>query len=290
MGRDRLKWIDSPSDAERSYEDGPGRESWGARFRVGDIEFHCGYEDSESRHFAILKDPALVEEYLEIVRRFQGENLVELGIASGGSVALTALVATPGKLVAIDLDPDRVHPLDELIAERGIGDRVRVYYGIDQADQMRLADIVQDEFGEEPLGLVIDDASHLLPQTRASFETLFPRLRPGGLFVIEDWNHQHLLSRGLSAALATPSPDLEAQFGRRLAEGPPEAPLTQLIVELMLARGESHEFVREVQVDRRWARVYRGSGELDPSKFRLADFITNDFGLLPPGWRTRGAS
>ena len=98
----------------------------------------------------------LVEDYLEIVRRFQGENLVELGIARGGSVALTALAAPPRKLVAIDLDPDPVQPLDELIAERGIDQRVRLYYGVDQADRARLADIVEDEFGDEPLGLVIE--------------------------------------------------------------------------------------------------------------------------------------
>ena len=287
-GRDRLTWIDPPGDAEPRDAHGPGRESWGARFRVGDIEFHCGYEDSRSRDLTILKDPVLVEDYLEIVRRFQGENLVELGIARGGSVALTALAAPPRKLVAIDLDPDPVQPLDELIAERGIDQRVRLYYGVDQADRARLADIVEDEFGDEPLGLVIDDASHLLPQTRASFEALFPRLRPGGLFVIEDWNHQHLLSRGLAAALADPNADVETDLLRRMSDGPPEAPITQLIVELILAQGESREFVREVQVDRRWARVYRGSGELDPSEFRLADFITNDFGLLPPDWRTRG--
>jgi hypothetical protein len=48
-----------------------------------------------------------------------------------------------------------------------------------------------------------------------------------------------------------------------------------------LVEAESDEFVREVRVDRRRAYVHRGSGEIDPSEFRLADFITNDFGLPP---------
>jgi cephalosporin hydroxylase len=285
--RDRITWIDSPSDAELrdTTECGLG-VSWGARFRLGDIEFLCGYEDSKSRFFPILKDPVMVEEYLEIVERFRGDNVVELGIASGGSVALTALAAPPRKLVAIDLDPDRVEPLDELIAERGIGERVRLYHGVDQADRARLAKIAEDEFGDEPLGLVIDDASHLLPETRASFETLFPRLRPGGLFVIEDWNHEHLYSRGLAAALADPNPELEAGIVRRLAEGPQlDPPFAQLVVELILIQGESHEFVRKLEINPRWVGVYRGNGELAPSEFRLADFISNDFGLLPPDWR-----
>ena len=267
MGRDRLTWIDSPDDAELRDTTGSGLgDSWGARFRVGDIEFLCGYEDSKSRSFTILKDRIMVEEYLETVERFRGDNVVELGIASGGSVALTALVAPPRKLVAIDLEPDRVDALDELIADHGLGERVRLHYGVDQADRARLAEIVEDEFGDEPLGLVIDDASHLLRETRASFETLFPRLRPGGLFVIDDWNHEHRLSRGLAAVLADSNPELEAEIVRRMTEEPLEPPFAQLVVELILIQGESHEFARELEVGPRWvACIGEAANSIRPS-------------------------
>ena len=165
-----------------------------------------------------------------------------------------------------------------MIAERGLGERVRLHYGVDQADPERLATILDDEFGDEPLGLVIDDASHRLEETRASFEALFPRLRPGGLFVIEDWNHEHLLGRAFTTALAD-RPELQAQFDRVETLDPP---LTRLVIELVLAQAETDEFVLEVQLDRNWACIYRGSGELDPSGFRVADLITSDFGLLAP--------
>ncbi len=280
MGRDRLTWIDSPNDAElRDRTESALRDSWGARFRVGDIEFLCGYEDSKSRSFSILKDRIMVEEYLEIVERFRGENFVELGIASGGSVALTALVAPPRKLVAVELKQDRVEALDELIADRGLGERVRLHYGVDQADRARLADIVEDEFGDEPLGLVIDDASHLLSETRASFETLFPRLRPGGLFVIDDWNHEHRLSRGLAAVLAESNPELEAAIGRRMAEGPPDPPFAQLVVELMLIQGESHEFARKLEIGPRWVGVYgEAANSIRPSSgSRTSSRMTSAF-------------
>ncbi|MFP3608175.1 class I SAM-dependent methyltransferase, partial [Paraburkholderia sp. SIMBA_053] len=36
--------------------------------------------------------------------------------------------------------------------------------------------------------LVVDDASHFYEQTKTSFKTLFPLVRPGGLYIIEDWN------------------------------------------------------------------------------------------------------
>ena len=272
-----LTWIDSQANADREYRSRiPGTTP---HFRVGDVEFRCGFEESRSRFFSIEKDPSRIEGYLQMVERFQGENFVELGIAFGGSPALTALVAPPRKLVAVDLKADRVEALDELIAERGLGERVRLHYGVDQADRERLSTILDDEFGDEPLGLVIDDASHRLEETSASFETLFPRLRPGGLFVIEDWNHEHLLGRAVTAGLAGPNPELQAQFDRVETLDPP---LTRLVIELVLAQAETDEFVLEVQLDRDWARIYRGSGELDPSGFRVADLITSDFGLLAP--------
>jgi hypothetical protein len=37
-----------------------------------------------------------------------------------------------------------------------------------------------------------DDASHVLAPTIAIFEMLLPKLRPGGLFTIEDWPCKHL--------------------------------------------------------------------------------------------------
>jgi hypothetical protein len=38
------------------------------------------------------------------------------------------------------------------------------------------------------MNLVVDDASHTYEDTKASFETLFPLLQPGGIYAIEDWS------------------------------------------------------------------------------------------------------
>ena len=67
--------------------------------------------------------------------------------------------------------------LDDWLLEHDAGRIVHTYYKTDQADVGRLGQILEDEFGNEPLDLVIDDASHLRAQTvRVSFNTLFPRL------------------------------------------------------------------------------------------------------------------
>ena len=114
--------------------------------------------------------------------------------------------------MAVELDPEPIEGLAEFIEARGLADRVRPYYGVNQADRGRLTELTVHEFGAEPLDLVIDDASHLLEETRSSFETLFPRLRPGGLYVIEDWPAHHryvdaaVVTRAADAANPSPPP------------------------------------------------------------------------------------
>ena len=66
----------------------------------------------------------------------------------------------------------------------------RTHWRTDQRDRDKLEAIVAAEF-DGPLDLVLDDASHLFVPTRTSFELLFPRLAPGGLYVIEDWAWEH---------------------------------------------------------------------------------------------------
>src|SRR2546423_3015091 len=267
------------------------------RFRIGDVEFHCSFErGSEPNRFYIRKPRRLVEGYLAVFDRFPDANVVELGIMEGGSVALAALAAGPRKVVALELEPERVDALDTLIARHRLDQRVRPYYGVDQSDRARLAAIVDDEFGDEHLDLVIDDASHRLEPTRTSFETLFPRLRDSGLYLIEDWNWQIRMATAVAERLRDPGSPAKAKFARRLSaglrrladrEGPERAakrrepPLPAIVVELVLAKAESDEFVSDVTVGPGWVSVRRGSGQLDPETFRLGDLYTDHLGLLP---------
>jgi predicted O-methyltransferase YrrM len=261
----------------------------GARIEVDGVELVCAYEPgSTPERFYIVKPPALVARYQELCAAVEGGRVVELGIAEGGSTALIALLARPERLVAFDLEEHRVDALDTLIAERGWGDRVRPHYGVDQADRARLARIVDEELDGRPLDLVIDDCSHQLEPTRASFETLFPRLRPGGLYVIEDWRADHAMREAVAAAIRA-----EVAAGRhplRDASPPAEGsdvpadwqPLSRLAIELLLTRAGSGEVVEEVALDEFWLTVRRGPGELDLEGFRLADAYHDHFGLT--GW------
>jgi predicted O-methyltransferase YrrM len=290
---DALTWL--PSGSETSNWFGPVE-----RFRVGETEFHCSFDHgSRVDRFFICKHRRLVEDYLAVFDDFPGANVVELGIMDGGSVALAALAATPRKLVALELDENRVAALDELIERAGLTERIRPYYGVDQADRARLGAVIDDEFAGQQLDLVIDDASHRLEETRASFETLFPRVRPGGLFLIEDWNWQHRMAMAAAATLADPNSRARAKLERRMREEstanpgtsdeapatpaaePADPPLSRLIIELVLAQAESDEFLSEVAVSPWWIGIRRGPGDLDHVSFRLSDLYTDHLGLLP---------
>ena len=243
------------------------------RFSLDGVEVRCSFRrGSTPECLFIEKRRAHVEDYLAVLDRCQGGNIVELGIREGGSVALTALAGRPRKLVAVELEATRLRALDELLERRDLTGQVRPYYGVNQADRARLGAIADSEFGDEALDLVVDDASHLLAETRSSFETLFPRLRRGGIFLVEDWSWQHLfwtefLASGRGREAVTPT--------KR-----PEQPLSLLTIELMLALAQSAEYVAEVSLTRWWIAIRRGRAELDPTRFRLADLFTDHWHML----------
>ena len=184
-------------------------------FTVGGIEFALATFGRNGRRrrpgsatdaLPICKTRKQTEVYIELVATVAPSRAVELGIKAGGSTALLALLARPSKLVAVDIAEQPVDALEAFLDARGLRDTVRPYYGVDQGDRRRLARIVKEEFGADPIDLVIDDASHLPTPTKASFEVLFPRLRPGGLFVIEDWSWEHTIVTKLLRAVYLDEP------------------------------------------------------------------------------------
>jgi hypothetical protein len=125
-----------------------------------------------------------------------------------------------------------------LLESRRLRDHVKVHYGIDQGDVGRVAQIVSEDFGPEThLDCVLDDASHQLDLTRSSFELLFPRLREGGIYVIEDWGWGHF-----AFAPERPGPSL-----------------ARLVMEIMLSIPYVDGLVDEVVVNKYYAVVRRGS-------------------------------
>jgi hypothetical protein len=169
----------------------------GATLKLGGVEFETGIRDwsdwkLDHGHFLLLKPPSLLKAYAHFWSdRPMPRNVVELGVWEGGSAAFWFEVFAPEKHVAIDciIREDSEH-FSSYVRSRGAADRLKTYWGVDQADRKALRKIVAREF-DGPIDLVIDDASHVYEATRASFETLFPELSRRGLYIIEDWQSSY---------------------------------------------------------------------------------------------------
>jgi len=113
-------------------------------------------------------------------------NLIELGIYKGGSLILWR-EALGCRVIGIDLaSPAPTMPaVERYLTESGNQDQIKLFWRTDQGDEHALQSIVAACAG--PVDVVIDDASHLYGPTRRSFEILFPLLRAGGVYFIEDW-------------------------------------------------------------------------------------------------------
>lgn len=100
--------------------------------------------------------------------------LLEIGVLDGRSLATWADYFPKAQLYGLDIDP---------ACARFAGPRTKIFTG-SQTDRQLLAR-VRDEV-PEGFDIIIDDGSHYVDHVITSFDELFPHLRPGGLYVIED--------------------------------------------------------------------------------------------------------
>jgi predicted O-methyltransferase YrrM len=243
----------------------------GTRFRVGvvgDAEHALLRLEPEAiapDELILMKPRWELERYVELVETLRPRRIVELGIWLGGGVAFLALLANPDKHVAIDIRPDAGQQFATWLESHN--DAVRPYFGVDQADAANLRTIVTDEFADDPLDLVIDDASHLLGPTRASFNALFPLLRRGGAYVIEDWVGVLEFERA-----AAQDPAVEERVRHRaaeLAERWEQMTLTRLVFEIVLASACT-DLVDDISIRRHSVTVTKGSEQPNPEVFDVA--------------------
>jgi hypothetical protein len=212
------------------------------------------------RCFRFYKTRRLMEEFGRFFASrpsFQPRNFFELGIWHGGSIAMWYEWLKPDKHVAVDLAEPRPSPyFDAYLASRQLQSRIKLLWRTNQADAPRLREIVSTEF-DGPLDLVIDDASHLYQPTKASFETLFPQLRAGGLYIIEDWAWSHW-------------PDWQAADHQWAAQ----PALTKLVLELVEAVGTHTSCVESITIHPGFVVVQRGpSNDFSINSFKVQNCI-----------------
>jgi hypothetical protein len=132
------------------------------------------YDTDKAEHSHYLRN---YEQYFEPLLQHEVK-LLELGVYKGGSLLLWRDFFAKGIVVGLDLNKI------DLPDESG---RIRLYQGLQQDTE--LLDRIAKENAPAGFDIIIDDCSHIGELTRISFWHLFNNhLKPGGIYVIEDWS------------------------------------------------------------------------------------------------------
>jgi len=166
------------------------------RFELGGFSFLLGQHRRDKMGggdtgFIFGKGPRLLDQY----QALWGTNppppqshILELGINDGASAAFWSMILRPSRFATLDLASWEDTPyFNHWLKSPACESQVTTHWKTNQADANRLREIVAEDL-DGRLDYVFGDASHLYEPSKVSFETLFPLLRPGGQYIIEDWS------------------------------------------------------------------------------------------------------
>ena len=162
--------------------------------------------------------------------------------------------------MGVDIQTDRVKVLDHYLERRSATERVRLYYGTDQQDRQALKSIAHENFKDQPLDLVIDDASHFYEPAKSSLNVLLPLLRPGGVYLIEDWAWAHW-QQGFEAFQPRGTTGYADQ----------KIPLTSLVFEAVMLAASRPDIISDVYIDASRAFLTRGQEFMTDEDFDISD-------------------
>ena len=216
--------------------------------RIDGLKFALEYtvytQNTTEERIILCKHRNMLESYLHFFSIVPHARIVELGIFQGGSALFFgAVLKNLEKLVAFDKRP--ASPVVEAhIRKHSLDAKLSLHYEILQ-DSPEVASIVQKELGDSP-DVIIDDCSHLYGPTKASFQMLFPLLRPGGLYIIEDWWWAH-----------------RPRFQGKDAFWHNEPALTNLIFDLAALQGTNPLWITSITLHGGMLIVHKGAGRMD---------------------------
>ena len=99
---------------------------------------------------------------------------IEIGCGQGGSLQLwKSLLGPHAQIIGIDIRPECKNFEEDQIAIR-IGD---------QSDHTFLQSVLE-EFGQPDI--IIDDGSHIMSHIQSSFNYLYTKISPSGIYLVED--------------------------------------------------------------------------------------------------------
>jgi hypothetical protein len=131
-----------------------------------------------------------IEIYEEHMNKKSNIDILEIGVQKGHSIRMWQDYFDNSNVYGIDITLDNV-----------IYDGLQNAYVCDATSENQ----INSTFGSKKFDYVVDDGSHLIEHQITSFDILWPRIKPGGKYFIEDVNGDkaiqditnHLISLGL---------------------------------------------------------------------------------------------
>ncbi len=201
----------------------------------------------------LLKSKDWIEMYCDLVEREQVRKVLELGVWQGGMSVFLPSFEPALRYMAVDFSAE-ITPLRAIIADLpNIRDRVRIDFRTSQSDPS-LPARVAEYFGSSELDLVTDDASHMYDESRRSFELLFPLLRPGAPYIVEDWAWAHWSNYQPHDSLAY------------------QPSLSNLLFEISILAASAPDIVASVEVKSAMFIVRRGPAKISEG-WRMSDSL-----------------
>jgi SAM-dependent methyltransferase len=148
----------------------PSLDEIGLRHGTDKASWHHDYLSFYERYLRELRDSAV--------------SILEIGVLHGQSVAMWEEYFPRGYVVGLDINP---------ATKQHETERVRV----EIADQSNAADLVRVAGIYGPFDLILDDGSHIWDHQITTLRSLFPFVKPGGYYILEDID----TSYGANAAL-----------------------------------------------------------------------------------------
>lgn len=132
---------------------------------------HINGSDKQSNHNFGDAYEKIFTEYWPACPRTGPKLMMEVGVADGSSLRAWREIFPNATIVGMD-----IHHSD-----KANGERIEFYLG----DQRSKEDCERAAAGRQ-FDLIVDDATHLLADTLVTLFWLWPFVRPGGLYVVED--------------------------------------------------------------------------------------------------------
>jgi len=162
-----------------------GGESLRVRLLVQNYEMYNTTKESA----VVVKHPDDFFAMIDLIGRIAPKTVFEFGIFEGGSALLWSKLFD-ARYCGIDALPDKPL-LREWVQRLGLGEQVSLNFSTLQNDKAKIDQLFQEHFGGEQIDLIVDDASHVYDWSRQSFEYSFDYLKPGGVYILEDWHWAH---------------------------------------------------------------------------------------------------